>query len=347
MPLVLTTTSYCLGAISAKSAWKIAYFRGVNAALLAKSSHQHGAMISVGLSEFQVQPYIDQLAGKVSDGILSVACINSHRNVTLSGDDDQVNAIELKLKSEGIFARKLFVDVAYHSPHMQAIARDYSLSIQKLEKGHSAPGAVMVSSVTGQRVTADDLSTPDYWVDNMISPVRFSAAVGQLCARSTQGTRKKLDCSHRDRPVVNLLIEIGPHSALQGPIRDILSELPGGASISYTSALKRRQPALDSILNSLGQLFCLGYPVDLRKVNRLSKEANKQPRLLHDLPEYPFDHSQRYWGESRISKRLRLNPQAKLDLLGKPAPDWNPFEAKWRNFIRVSEMPWVEDHVVS
>lgn len=305
-------------------------------------------MISVGLSEFQVQPYIDQLAEEFGDGVLSVACINSHRNVTLSGDVDQVNAIELKLKSEGIFARKIVVDVAYHSPHMQAIARDYGLSIQKLEKGHSTPGAViMVSSVTGQRVTGDDLSAPDYWVDNMISPVRFSAAVGQLCARSAQGTRKKLDCSHRNRPVVNLLIEIGPHSALQGPIRDILSELPGGASISYTSVLKRRHPALHSILNSLGQLFCLGYPVDLGKVNRLSKAANKRPRLLHDLPEYPFDHSQRYWEESRISKRLRLHPQAKLDLLGKPAPDWNPFEAKWRNFIRVSEMPWVEDHVVS
>lgn len=305
-------------------------------------------MISVGLSEFQVQPYIDQLAGKFSDGVLSVACINSHRNVTLSGDANQVNAIELKLKSEGIFARKLVVDVAYHSPHMQAIARDYSLSIQKLEKGHPALGAVMmVSSVTGQRVTGDDLSAPGYWVDNMISPVRFSAAVGQLCARSTQGTRKKLDCSHRDRPIVNMLIEIGPHSALQGPIRDGLSELPGGASISYTSVLLRRQPALHSMLSSLGQLFCLGYPVDLGRVNCLSKETNKRPRLLHDLPEYPFDRSQRYWEESRVSKRLRLHPQAKLDLLGKPAPDWNPFEAKWRNFIRVSEMPWVEDHVVS
>ena len=316
--------------------------------MLAESGHQNGAMISVGLSEFQVQPYIDQLAGKFSDGVLSVACINSHRNVTLSGDANQVNAIELKLKSEGIFARKLVVDVAYHSPHMQAIARDYSLSIQKLEKGHPALGAVMmVSSVTGQRVTGDDLSAPGYWVDNMISPVRFSAAVGQLCARSTQGTRKKLDCSHRDRPIVNILIEIGPHSALQGPIRDVLSELPGSASISYTSVLLRRQPALHSMLSSLGQLFCLGYPVDLGRVNCLSKETNKRPRLLHDLPEYPFDRSQRYWEESRVSKRLRLHPQTKLDLLGKPAPDWNPFEAKWRNFIRVSEMPWVEDHVVS
>ena len=316
--------------------------------MLAESGLHNGAMISVGLSEFQVQPYIDQLANKFSNGVLSVACINSHRNVTLSGDANQVNALELKLKSEGIFARKLVVDVAYHSPQMQAIACDYSLSIQKLEKGNPAPSAVMMlSSVTGQPVTRDDLSAPDYWVENMVSPVRFSAAVGQLCAQYTQGTRKKLDCSHRDRPFVKVLFEIGPHSALQGPIRDILSEVPGGASISYTSVLIRRQPALHSILSSLGQLFCLGYPVDLGKVNCLSKETNKRPRLLHDLPEYPFDHSRRYWEESRVSKRLRLHHQTKIDLLGKPAPDWNPFEAKWRNFIRVSEMPWVEDHVVN
>ena len=304
-------------------------------------------MISVGLSEAEVQPYVDQLVNESSNDGISIACINSHKNVTLSGDANQINAIELKLKSEGIFVRKLVVDVAYHSPHMQAIARDYGLSVQNLEEGNPARSAVMmVSSVTGQRVTEGDLRTPDYWIDNMVSPVRFSAALGQLCARYTQAIRKKLDCSHRNRPNVNVLLEIGPHSALQGPIRDILTEVPGGESISYASVLVRHQPSLRSLLSSLGQLFCLGYPIDLDKVNRLSKETKRRPQLLHDLPEYPFDHSRRYWEESRVSKRLRLHHQARSDLLGKPVPEWNPFKAKWRNFIRVSEMPWVEEHVV-
>jgi zearalenone synthase, highly reducing iterative type I polyketide synthase len=69
--------------------------------------------------------------------------------------------------------------------------------------------------------------------------------------------------------------------------------------------------------------------------------------ILPDIPSYPFDHSKGYWFESRLGNHFRTFPQNKLDLLGKPVADWNPLEAKWRNVIRVSEMPWVEDHVVS
>lgn len=305
-------------------------------------------MMSVGLSEVQVQRYIHQLADEHNACGVSVACINSHKNVTLSGDVDSINALEHKLRSEGIFARKLVVNVAYHSQHMRAIAPEYGRSIQKIEKGNAAPNTViMVSSVTGQRVTEDQLRSPQYWIDNMVFPVRFSAAVQQICVQDAQKIRKKLDCSHQDHLQIKLLFELGPHAALQGPIRDILSEVSGGASIMYTSVLVRHQPPLQSILSSIGKLHCLGYSVDLDLVNRLSKASRKQPQLLHNLPEYPFDHSRSYWEESRISRRLRLHDQPKLDLLGKPVPDWNPLEAKWRNFIRVSEMPWVEDHMVS
>lgn len=343
--LLLTATSYYLGAISAKSAWKIAYNRGAFTALLTECGLQNGAMMSVGLSEIQIRPYIDQLANLSNGRSLFVACINSHKNVTLSGDSDLIDLLKDKLKSEGIFAHKLVVGVAYHSPHMHAIARNYGLSIQDLEKGIPPANAVtMVSSITGQRVTADQLSSFQYWVDNMVSPVKFSAAVEQACAQYTRQIRKKLDCSHRDHLQVNFLLEIGPHSALKGPIRDILTQSSGGESISYASVLIRSQQSLHSMLNSLGQLHCLGYTINMDKVNLLTQKC---PRLLHDLPEYPFDHSRRHWEESRISKNLRLHPQNKLDLLGKPVPDWNPLEARWRNFIRVSEMPWVEDHMVS
>lgn len=305
-------------------------------------------MMSVGLSEVEIQPYIDPLANQSGAPRLSVACINGPKNITLSGDAEEVDALEFKLKSEGIFARKLVVGIAYHSSHMRTIAHDYRLSIQKLEKGIAAPNApTMVSSVTGQRVTADQLCLPQYWVDNMVSPVQFSAAIEQLCAQYTRPIRKKLDCSHRQNLQVRILLEIGPHSALQGPIRDILAEIPGGADIGYASVLIRHQPSLISMFNSLGQLHCIGYSINMGKINRLSGESQKRPRLLHNLPEYPFDHSRKFWEEGRISRQLRLNDQTKLDLLGKPVPDWNPLEAKWRNFIRVSEMPWVEDHMVS
>lgn len=343
----LNKARYCLGAISAKSAWRIAYYRGKFSAALVQTGQRNGAMISVGLSEAQIRPYIDQITDHFGACRLSIACINSPKNVTLSGDADQIDTLEDNLKNENIFAHKIAVGVAYHSYHMQGIAQDYGLSIQNLEKGSFIANAVMISSVTGQRVEGTELCSSEYWVKNMLSPVKFSSAVGQLCGGVAKRLRKKLDRSHRDHSQVNILLEIGPHSALQGPIRDILAEIPGGANINYTSVLIRRQSSLRSVLDCCGQLHCLGYSIDLNEVNRLKDDLSKRPRPLEGLPEYSFDHSQKHWDESRVSRRYRLHHQNKLDLLGRPDPDWNPLEAKWRNVIRISEMSWVTDHMVS
>ena len=304
-------------------------------------------MISVGLSEAHVQPYLDQITDESGACRLAIACINSHKNVTLSGDADQIDMLAHKLASEDIFARKLIVEVAYHSYHMQAIAQDYGLSIRNLEKGSFLSDVIMISSVTGQRVDGNELCTSEYWVKNMVSPVQFSSAIRQLCIGTAKNNRKKLDGSHKNHPQVNVLLEIGPHAALQGPIRDTLAEIPGAAKFNYIPVLIRRRSSLQCLLDFCGQLHCLGYFFDLSKVNRFNTQLSNNPKPLHNLPEYPFDHSHKYWDESRISRRYRLHDQKKLDLLGRPVPDWNPLEAKWRNVIRTSEMSWVADHMVS
>lgn len=67
--------------------------------------------------------------------------------------------------------------------------------------------------------------------------------------------------------------------------------------------------------------------------------------MLTDLPAYPFNHSQHYWFESRLSRNFRFRKHARHELLGTPVADWNPMEAKWRNYIKVAEHPWIRDHV--
>lgn len=324
---------------------KIAYFRGTSATLLTNSNCHDGDMISVGLSEPQARAYIDEVAKNFGSRGLAVACINSHKNVTISGDAIQIDDLKITLDKEDIFARKLNIGVAYHSHHMEAIANEYIESIRNLEKCYQPLNcARMISSVTGQIVAADDLASAEYWVRNMVSPVKFSDALEHLCVRSAGKIPKKLDRSHQNQFQIDILIEIGPHSALRRPIIEILDKLSVPSKQTYTSVSHRHQPSIRSILHAAGQLHCLGYPVNLNKANGIDKM--KRPLALPSLPEYPFDHSQEYWHESRTSKRFRLSKEAKLDLLGKPVPDSNPLEAKWRNFLRVSEMPWIDDHVV-
>ena len=340
--------AYSLGAISAKAALKIAYCRGVAAAGLVRSLARHGAMLSVGLSQIDVQPYIDDISVQFGIRDLTIACINSSKNITISGDKLQIESLKSLLDEKMIFARQLLVDVAYHSPHMQDIADEYRLAIQDIEKGsaHSISNA-MISSVTGNRVEAAALQVPQYWVSNMVSPVEFSDAIDSLISQSSQEIQHKIDLSHKKKLKINMLVEIGPHSALQGPIRDMLTERRGVSKISYTSILTRKTSGLQTIAAAIGTIKSLGYPVDLRNLNYPKVEDHQMYMTLPTLPEYQFDHSKRYWYESRLSNRFRTGEQGKLDLLGKPVIDWNPLEAKWQNHLRVSEMPWLEDHIIN
>lgn len=300
--------------------------------------------MSVGLSESQAKVYIDQAASARNTKDVTIACVNSNRNVTLSGDKTRIEELKQRFDDDNVFARVLNINVAYHSPHMDAIAFDYANSIRNLEARRDSLCCRMISSVTGNAVARSELSSAAYWVANMVSRVRFSDAMKQICDESARQARKKLDCSHRDHLCVNMLIEVGPHSALQGSIRDNLGEV-SAKTIRYSSTLTRNCEATNTFLTMLGKIHCLGYPVDVGSVNRLATDSDPSP--MTDLPEYPFDKSQVHWQESRISERYRTHPSGKLDLLGKAVPDWNPMEAKWRNFIKVSDMPWVEDHIVS
>lgn len=259
-------------------------------------------MISVGLSEADVEPYIQRLEPV---GIpVTTACINSLRNVTLAGDESAIDALKTLFDAESIFARKLLVNVAYHSSQMNGIATEYLMSIHDLKSGdQSGESPTLISSVTNNRVSIAELCQSEYWVQNMTSPVRFADTLTRLTVQSAS-SKKKLRPSNEAITLIYDLLEVGPHSALQGPTKDILAGIPRGKENKYMSALVRNISALDNALNLAGHLYCLDYPVALEKVNQIGVESAHNLIALPNLPGYPFDHSKIYWYESRISKRV-------------------------------------------
>lgn len=299
--------------------------------------------MAVGMSEAEIKPLIKQVCMQFPRGDLVVACVNSPISITVSGSVEHIEALRLRLEEYRVFARRLKVSVAYHSQHMNLIAEQYRASIRGISKGERANhGPIMVSSVTGQKVTSNELCQSDYWVHNLVSPVQFVKAFEQLC-HDPEG--------EDERPTVlrdiNTVVEIGPHSALWGPIKDILATIPHGEKFAYQSCLTRGISATNSLVGTLGRLHCRGISFDLGRVNYLGDEREPMTPLLADLPEYPFNHLRTYWHEGRISREGRFRRHAKLDLLGKPVIDWNPREARWRNFLKISEVPWVESHKAS
>lgn len=331
--------AYCAGMISRQSAWKVAFYRGLVSSSLRCRQEEPEGMMAVGLSEIDIRPYLTSYG----PDNLTVSCINSPQSTTVSGKKSDINLLQERLLQDGVMTHILEVEVAYHSRSMNAIAADYLLLLGDLQldvlNGHSP---MFFSSVSGGIAVADELGA-QYWVSNMIQPVRFSKAVTEMCRIHPAGVQGHIE-NHTKTPVVNHIVEIGPHAALRRPIVDILTSIRPVGEIEYDSILIKGKSALESSLAVAGRLYTLGHAVDLAEVNCLKNRNDLQ--MLNDLPEYTFNHGQRYWMESRLSRNFRFRGAPEHELLGVAVPDWNPLDARWRKVIRLSETGWLAEHKI-
>lgn len=126
--------AYSIGALSHESACKVAYYRGKVARHL-KRVKPDGAMMAVNLAESEIYARL-QSSGMLSvdQDRLTVACVNSITNVTLSGPSHLIDEFKSYLDQEGIFTRRLNTGVAYHSPDTYMVAAEYLSLMQTLER---------------------------------------------------------------------------------------------------------------------------------------------------------------------------------------------------------------------
>ena len=177
----------------------------------------------------------------------------------------------------------------------------------------------------------------------MVSPVLFSQTIQNLLNHSATMRKRRRD---NDKPFVDLLMEVGPHSALQGPLKQILETNSAKfANISYISMLSRGKDANISALEAVGRLFTKGYPVNVVKVNSPTVDS-QQPMMLVDLPPYSWNRVARYWFESHLSHNYRFRKHPRHDLFGALTAESSLMEPRWRNFLRLSENPWIQHHRV-
>ncbi|KAL4880320.1 hypothetical protein BJY04DRAFT_219314 [Aspergillus karnatakaensis] len=310
------SAAYAAGAITAASAIKIAYHRGQ----VLQKVRRRGAMAAVSLGRAKVTPYL-------ADGVV-VACENSQHSVTLSGDHEQVNVVLDKIKTDDpdALSRTLRVDKAYHSPHMQDVAGEYEAALVGLDPIETSSAIPLFSTVTGTRVTQPSELNNSYWRQNLESPVLFLSAV-----------RAALDSCEDEH--ARVFVEVGPHSTLSGPIRQILAEHPRGELCSYIPSLVRGEDPTTSVLNTAGHLFNSGAPVLLDVINGPGN-------LLVDLPPYPWQHDTRYWSQRPAVEDWRLRKYPHHELLGSRVLGSSDLEPSWRNTLSLDDASWLYGHRV-
>jgi NADPH:quinone reductase-like Zn-dependent oxidoreductase/malonyl CoA-acyl carrier protein transacylase/NAD(P)-dependent dehydrogenase (short-subunit alcohol dehydrogenase family)/SAM-dependent methyltransferase len=321
--------AYAVGALTFKEALGVVYYRGE----LAQKHHERlaldGGMLAAGLSAEKAQEYVRDTSGAVV-----VACHNSPDSVTLSGDMPALNEVATKLQEDGFFARKLNVPLAYHSHHMMHMARDYTDSLKaNIRTPSTWCGALFASPVTGEIITSPKVLTAEHFVRNLTSPVLFAEAFEQMCfsEMTSDGTPRAVGQDAN----IDLIVEIGAHSTLYGPIRQILK----ARKIPYVSCLKRFTNAVHTMQDAACDLISRGYPVSLREVN-----SHGNGKFVPGLPSYTWNHTSTYWTESRLYKEYRHKRFPPHELLGTPISGGNKITPTWRNFLRTSDIPWLVEH---
>ncbi|KAJ0120669.1 Nonribosomal peptide synthetase 14 [Diaporthe amygdali] len=326
--------AYASGAVDAREAILLAYYRGFHAKLAggAGADSCKGGMMAAGMGVEDALNLCsdDDLVGKVY-----VAASNAPASVTLSGDLDAIQRAKERLDETKKFNRLLQVDTAYHSHHMDRCAAPYleSLAACNIRGRMPSKSCSWVSSVYGPAgsPTTKELAGR-YWRDNMVQPVLFTEALTRALA---------------EHGPFDAALEIGPHPALKGPATQTMQDVIGKV-IPYVGVLSRGKSDLSALSEALGMLWCtlgttavdlngyaaaLGLPVSPGSYS-----------IIKDLPPYPWDHSVMHYREPRVMRQYVQRPSAPHELLGVRTLDDSESGFRWRNILQPVMLPWLVHH---
>ncbi|WP_410653340.1 SDR family NAD(P)-dependent oxidoreductase [Amycolatopsis sp. cmx-4-54] len=194
-----------------------------------------GAMATVELPHQEVAAELT--AASIED--VTVAVIASPGSTVVAGDPARVDELVAGWEARDLHARRIAVDYASHSPHVDSILDDLAERLDDL-----APAAAKIP-VYG--TVLDDPKKPasfdaGYWVNNLRRPVRFADAV----------TAAVLD-GHR------IFVELSPHPLLTHPIAETAKSI--GRDATAMGTLRRDGDQSTGLLSQLADLHCSGVPV--------------------------------------------------------------------------------------
>jgi len=222
-----------------------------------------GGMLSVPLSETELTPLLP--------ADLAIATINAPSLCVVSGPAEAIARFHTELQAQEIEAQAVNISVAAHSSMLDPILPEFRALMQTIPL--KAPTIPFASNLTGDWVSARDVTDPEYWVRHLRETVRF-----------TDGLKRLLDDPEP------LLLEIGPGRSMASLAR----QHPDRARAQpIASSLRHPDQAIadDAFwLDAVGQLWTAGVEIDS------DAYWSGERRLRLPLPTYGFDR-ERHWIE--------------------------------------------------
>ncbi|MFB7124370.1 type I polyketide synthase [Kitasatospora sp. NPDC056273] len=272
----------------------------------------NGGMVSIAqpAGDIDLTPWHDRI---------SIAAVNGPSSTVVAGDADALDELVERFTTDGIRARRIPVDYASHSAHVERIQDDLLTALADLRP---RPPKVPFWSTLDSRWTDTAAFDAAYWYRNLRHPVQLEAAVRALLAEG-----------------FTTFVEISPHPVLTPGLQETLDEAT--APTVACGTLRRDHGGLARFLASAAELWVRGVAVDLS-----GRSAGARPV---DLPTYPFQH-ERYWLEpSSGTGDVTAAGLGATDhpLLGAALPLAEGDGVVLTGLLSLRSHPWLADHAVS
>jgi len=296
--------AWASGALSLEDAVKVIYYRSDYQG----KTRGQGEMTAVAMSADDIAVWLE----KPEFNQVCLAGINSPKGITLAGDSQQLGALEAALSEQDIFAKRLPLDYAFHSPAMDSIEAGV---IDALADITPRPTQIpYYSTVTG--ALSDGLALDaTYWWKNIREPVLFEAAASALIAQGH-----------------NVFVEIGAHPILRRYLNESLRQLERPGLVFGT--IERHKPGLEGLQRCLSQVLLSGLALGSRY---FPVEGQRVP-----LPRYAWQRSH-HWVHGTNDSQGLLSRYYQHPLLGYPLAQ---HEHTWESQLDTQRQPWLADHVV-
>ncbi|MFI1019123.1 SDR family NAD(P)-dependent oxidoreductase, partial [Streptomyces sp. NPDC020965] len=287
------------GALTLHDAAKIVTLRSQ---LIAEQLSGKGGMLSIALPPDAID---------LPEGV-EIAAVNGPHATIVAGDTTALDALEHHHRTHDTRVRRISVDYASHSAHVDTIAPRLNELLADISS--RTPTIPWYSTVDLQWINSP--LDPHYWTRNLRNRVQFADAVANL----------------RDQGF-GLFVESSAHPTLTAAISDT------AADAVALGSLRRNDGGRDRFLRSAAEVFVHGGAIDWPSV---LPEATPEP-----VPPTVFER-QRYWltpgkGDvSGVGQEAVAHP-----VLGAMVenPDTGGITLTGR--ISVGLQPWLADHQVS
>ncbi|XCM79314.1 SDR family NAD(P)-dependent oxidoreductase [Kitasatospora sp. HUAS MG31] len=252
-------------------------------------------------------------------GRISVAAVNGPSATVVAGDADALDELQAALDAAGVHARRVPVDYASHSAHVERIREELLTLLAPVSP--RAAEVPFYSTVDGGWLDTGRMGA-EYWYRNLRQTVRLEESVRALAADGHA-----------------FFVETSPHPVLASAVQDTLDA--AGATAVAVGTLRRHHGGEDQVRAALAGLYVRGREVDLATAFPGARRT--------DLPTYPFQRD-RYWLDTTATA---VGDAADLGLGGSDHPllgasltlaDSEGLLLTGRLSLRTH--PWLADHAV-